>query len=280
MGIYLIIILVIISLSVAYHYYKIKKQTVLKHNGLKNVTEIKLLISDIQTHRGLSSAWLNGDESKKSTLSNIKQNISTKIQYLEQQDSVNIRSRWKSFVDHWGRLNKSDSNRDPENNFIQHTQVISNLLYLLEDEAETSHLNAIAIPEFPNIGLVWRELAVTAEKIGQSRAIGTGVTTRQYCSSVHKIRLSFLKQHIEETMNEILSKLSYVDCFSHEHDQLLKDAKLKMEFLTLTMEHDLITPDEITINQDEYFNLATNAMIILDRIFAHQIKQIKHIISD
>lgn len=279
MGIYIIIVLAIVLIAVAFHFYQIQKQTSLKTNGLKNVSELKLLISDLQTHRGLSSAWLNGDESKKTILLSLQHTISTKINYLELQNSINSSNRWKSFIDHWGRLSKSDTNREPENNFTQHTQIISNLLYLLEDEAEFSHLNAIAIPELPNIGFVWRELAVTAEKIGQSRAIGTGVTTRKNCSSVHKIRLSFLKQHIEEMMNETLSKLSCIDCFSHEHVGLLKDAKLKMEYLTLTMQHDLIEADEITINQNEYFNLATNAISALDLIFEHQVKQIKHTIS-
>ena len=278
MGIYIVILLLIILCAVVVHYYKIKQQKTLQSEGLVNISHIKSLITLIQTHRGLSSAWLNGDKTKQGQLTIIENQSKTEIQHLEQQEPIVKNNRWMAFSDHWKRLNKHDSSRDPENNFTQHTQLIANLLYLLEDEAERSHLNAVSLPNLPSIGFVWRELVVTTETIGQSRAIGTGVATRKKCSSVHKIRLSFLQQNILKTMNETLSKLSSLERFTSKHVDLLKTAKSKMQFLSTTIECELVSANEVTINQDEYFTLATETIKALDNIFEHQMEQIGEMI--
>jgi len=236
------------------------------------------LISLIQSHRGLSSALLNGDNSKQAPLQALEQQVEIEVLSLKDQIAIQETSRWSGFIDHWSRLNKQDSQRDSENSFKQHTQLISNLLYLLEDEAERSHLNATCLAKLQAIGFVWRELVVTTEIIGQSRAIGTGVATSKTCSSVHKIRLSFLQQHIQITMNETLAKLSSLEAFSEKHSELLSIAKSKMEFFSNTIENELIKAKPITINQDEYFALATDSIKALDDIFDHQIQQIQETI--
>eukprot|EP00487_Bulimina_marginata_P001267 TRINITY_DN1270_c1_g1_i1.p1 TRINITY_DN1270_c1_g1~~TRINITY_DN1270_c1_g1_i1.p1 ORF type:complete len:106 (+),score=46.77 TRINITY_DN1270_c1_g1_i1:97-414(+) len=90
--------------------------------------------------------------------------------------------------------------------------MIANLLYVLEDEAESSHLSSLSLPTMPNVGFVWRELVASTEAIGQTRAIGVGVATIGNCNSVDKIRLSFLEQNIIKTSKDTLSKLSHVLC--------------------------------------------------------------------
>jgi len=275
MEICIIIFTLIAFFSVIFHYYRVKKQKRLQAEGLVNITYIKKLISLIQSHRGLSSAWLNGDTSKQVPLQKLEQDAELQINYLQQQPVICSTSRWTGFMDHWVRLVKKDSQRDAENSFKQHTQLIANLLYLLEDEAERSHLNATCLPELDSIGFVWRELVVTTETIGQSRAIGTGVATRKACSSVHKIRLSFLQQSIQKTMNETLSKLSSIDSFAPKHSELLGVAKSKMTLFSDTIEHELLTADPITIDQDDYFALATDSIKALDDIFENQLQQIQ-----
>lgn len=278
MEIYIIILLLIILFSVSLHHYKIKKQKTLCKQALDNIAHIKLLISAIQTHRGLSSALLNGDQGKQTILVTIGQQVNSEIKYLGEKCTLDKNGRWGSFIDHWGRFKKNDKARDAENSFKQHTQLIANLLYLLEDEAERGHLNAGSFPKLPNIGFVWRELPVTTEIIGQSRAIGTGVATSKRCSSVHKIRLSFLQQNMQKTINSTLPKLSSLEHFTNEHTKLLEAAKLKMEFLSNTIERELISIEQVSINQDEYFALATESINALDEIFNHQVEQIQQII--
>lgn len=267
------IILLIISVTII-HILKANKSKTLQLKGLTNIANIKLLIGLVQKHRGLSSAKLNGDSGKTAELATIERSISNVISDLI-TTKVATNCRWLSFHDHWTRLTNLNSDINPDNNFKQHTKMISNLLYILEDEAESSHLNSLSIPSMPNIGYVWRELVVSTEIIGQSRAIGVGVATVGCCSSVDKIRLSFLEQHITKTCKDTLSKLPFLDVYSAQHQELLTTAQKQMTSLINTIEHDLIQKEPVAINANDYFNLATNTITAIDHIFNNQLEQIK-----
>lgn len=270
-----IFIFVILTLVVAFiHNNKVKKNKNLQLDGLNNIGSLKALISSVQKHRGLSSAKLNGDLAKTAELATIERTIHNVCADLTQTKVVST-NRWLSFQDHWSRLTTNYSELDPQNNFKQHTTMIANLLYLLEDEAESSHLSSMSLPNMPNVGYVWRELVASTETIGQSRAIGVGVATMGYCNSVDKIRLSFLEQHITKTSNDTLSKLSCLDGFRQQHKDLLTSAQNKMTILSLTIEDELIQKPTVNINPNEYFTLATSTISAIDDIFNNQLEQIK-----
>jgi hypothetical protein len=271
-----ILTVIAFTISVAIiHIRKAKKNKSMQLDGLVNIANVKSLIGLVQKHRGLSSAKLNGDMAKTAELATIERSIRHVINDLT-NTKVATNSRWLSFYDHWTRLTNLTSDIDPDNNFKQHTKMISNLLYILEDEAESSHLNSLSIPSMPNIGYVWRELVVSTEIIGQSRAIGTGVATVGNCSSVDKIRLSFLEQHITKTCKVTLSKLPFLDNYSVQHQELLSVAQKQMASLINTIEYELIQKESVAISANDYFNLATNTITAIDHIFNNQLEQIKN----
>lgn len=280
MELYLTVILIISILifSVRSHQENLTRRTQLKSHGIQNISAIKKLINLIQIHRGLSSAWLNGDKSKKVNLQRTVQEIKTITRELNNKDSLKESQRWLSFIDHWSRLSQKAINANANDSFNQHTQLIANLLYLLEDEAEHSDLNVNHLPELPNIGFIWRELLVTAENIGQSRAIGIGVATTKVCSSVDKIRLSFLHKHIQQTTSEILVKINALNDAKSAHEKYLRTAKSKIALYTRTMQQEILEKNQITIDQNEYFSLASESMKALDDIFFHQLSQVKQLI--
>jgi uncharacterized membrane protein YheB (UPF0754 family) len=274
MYIYILFVVILTLSALLIHSYKVKKTKAQQLDGLSNIINIKSLISLVQKHRGLSAAKLNGDLKQKAELSDIERKVNQISNDLSNK-KVATSCRWVSFQDHWSRLTKQNIDTDPQNNFKQHTQMISNLLYLLEDEAENSHLNSLSLTAMPNIGYVWRELVASTETIGQSRAIGVGVATVGNCSSVDKIRLSFLEQHIKQTSKDILSKLSFLDSFSGQHKTLLTTAQTKMTELTNIIEFELIQTSSITITANDYFTLATDSISAIDDIFNNQLEQIK-----
>lgn len=261
------------------HRHQSKKHIQSKVLGIKKVSCLKKLISLTQSHRGLSSSWLSGDHTKQLALKQIVKNIQDVIQELTYKHDIKTISRWDSFNDHWSRLRNKKTITSANDNFHQHTQIIRNLLYLLEDEAEHCNLNKSHLPELPNIGYVWRELLVTAENIGQSRALGTAVATTKTCSSVDKIRLSFLHKHIETTTNQILTKLSSLKELADEHEKLLSTARVKVAEFTRLIQRELIETKQVTIDHNEYFTLASDSMKSLDDIFNHQLKQVEQVIS-
>lgn len=280
MEIYLInlILVTLIIIFILSNRFKVNTIKEKQKHGLHNLLHLKNLISLTQVHRGLSSAWLNGDNTKKPSLIATEKKIRGVVRTLETAEVLSETSRWQSFTDHWSRLTNKSVNANSNDSFNQHTSLIANLLYLLEDEAERSVLNASHLLELPNIGYVWRELLVTTENIGQSRALGTGVATTQYCSSVDRIRLAFLQKHIVETTNSTLIKLSSLDNTANEHNKLINNAKIKIDAFSNTLKNELIEVRTITINQDVYFELASECMKSLDDIFELQVNQVSELI--
>lgn len=241
--------------------------------GIEIITELKAVISLVQQHRGLSSAWLNGENNVESKLADLKHEIQRIINRLH-LTPINQSERWIGFSDHWKRLLILKNKPSAANSFEQHCLLIKNLTYLLEDMADSHYLTADYCNALPNIGYTWRELIVSTENIGQSRAIGTGVCVQNNCSSVDKIRLNFLTETMIKVTNETLQQLSHLPEESANHINLVQLATSKLEKLITTINQELINATTININHQEYFTLASEVLKSFDDIFEHQIKQL------
>ncbi|MGJ8692615.1 MAG: nitrate- and nitrite sensing domain-containing protein [Thalassotalea sp.] len=252
-----------------------KKQTQLQ--GITLIGQLKQLITLVQQHRGLTSAWLSGDSKVKTKLVVLKQQISQVIKSLE-ITQVQQNERWIAFVDHWPRLLQFNNLTSVGNSFDQHTMMIRNLAYLLEDTAEHSFLTAEYIPALPNVGYVWRELVLATENIGQSRALGTGVAAKSLCSSVDKVRLNFLTQTMTKITEHTLQNLSFLPEEQSVHRQLIASTSVKMNQLITTITNDLVNASKVIVDNGLYFELATETMKAMNDIFDHQIKQLNNII--
>jgi hypothetical protein len=259
---------------------KRKKQQVRKTQlyGIEKIVQLKSLITLSQQHRGLSAALINGNVKVKEQLHRLEREIDIINQSLGLTDLVELNSRWKSFIDHWQRLSLANGNTNALNNFKQHTNLISNLLYLLEDEAERSLLTSNTIELLPNLGFVWRELIQAAENVGQSRAIGTGVATQGVCGDVDQIRLSFLQQQMRDAATNALNQLSCTEDFRIEHRSKIQYALEQTNDLVNIIEKDLVSASKVTIDSTVYFDFASLTISALHDVFDLQIKQIKQLI--
>jgi hypothetical protein len=275
MNLYQIIVLLICILVIFYLKLNPFKDNRLKiqRQGLLNVRALKQLIYFIQQHRGMTAAYLNG-----------KKQILTKIKTIRQHIQENIREneltfdkdneRWQSFLDHWQRLSTGSASAD--NSFDQHTLLINNILYLLEDEAEKGLLFSQFLPQFPQAGYVWREVIGATEMIGQARAIGVSVATQKTCSSTDNIRLSFLQQQISEVSKTVLHQLYCLPQYLEEHNKLIKITQEQTAMFLSTVDQAFLSTNEITLDQQVYFEQATLVIQSIDDVFEHQLTQISN----
>lgn len=246
----------------------------IQQQGIIYIGEIKNLITFVQQHRGLMSAWLSGDTSVQTKLVQLKQKISQIHKGLA-TSPVSKNERLTGFNDHWQRLLQLNNKPSVANSFEQHTMMIRNLAYLLEDTAEISYLTADHLDVLPNIGFVWRELVLATESIGQSRALGTGVAAQQFCSSVDKIRLNFLTQTMADTTKNTLQQLSSLPHEQSTHKVLVATATNQMHQLINTISDELVNAKKVLVDSSDYFDLATNTMQQMNAIFDHQMKQLQ-----
>lgn len=246
-------------------------------DGIGVIKRIKSLISLVQVHRGLSSAFLNGDNSASAKLIKVKSDIANEINGINSTFACTL-ERWPSIEDHWGRLSEQSKDKSVSYNFDQHTSLIKNIAYFLEDVAESAHLTADYLTGFDNVGFIWRELLQTTENVGQCRAIGTGVVVQKNCSSVDKIRLNYLLQTLTEISGSTLQNLPYLPDEQREHARLLEKTKANMSKLFNVIKTELLTDHTITMDSRKYFDLATDTMASINEIFEHQLKQLSRIV--
>ena len=72
-----------------------------------------------------------------------------------------------------------------------------------------------------------------------------------------------------------LQHLSYLPQEINTHKELVKRATEKMNQLIETMKFELVNASTITIDNNQYFELATNTMSTMNDIFDHQVMQLK-----
>lgn len=187
----------LISLTLLHVQFKKRNQKRLAL-GLSWLHEFRLLLTVVQQHRGLTNGYLCGDIALLERITPLQVNINQQNKQLITacswlQDNPN----WQGIESHWQRLSAGFKQLSSINNLEQHNKLITNLLYLIDDCAEQHRLYEIKDEQQRSIRYLWQELLVTAENIGQARALGTGVAASGACSSVERIRLSYLHQAIK-----------------------------------------------------------------------------------
>lgn len=270
-------IAVFMLLTVYLRNRRLREEKSLQKQGLRDIQQIKKLISLVQTHRGLSGAMLSGNTDVATDLSKKQEDIIRLVGDINRGEVKNF-GRWQTFEVQWHDLATTGQTNSLMSNFEQHTLLIKNLAWMLEDVAEQCHLTTDFLPEFTNLGFVWRELLQSAESIGQCRAIGTGVAVRKSCSSVDKIRLSYQIKVIKDVTDNTLRNLP---CLPQEracHEKLIQEATCDLNKLIKMICDNLITQSRVTIDSLDYFNLATEAMKAMYQIFDHQVKQVSRML--
>lgn len=254
---------------------KTKRQWQQHKRILTKVKKIKLLISLLQKHRGKNAAYIKGDSQAKQVLTGIHIQLKPLIEELNTEPLIYTQERWLSFSDHWPRLASSAGKLSLENSYLQHTDMIANLLYLLEDIAEHEHFNKNTFESLPNISLLWRELPFTVEYIGQSRAMGVVIAATGLSTQVDKVKLGYLEKKITELSSAVLLQFKSKGSHSQEQSQLLLQASKECKKLTSTIKIEFINKADVDMDPDAFFNIASNSMDAINRLLDYELKKVE-----
>lgn len=188
----------VVLLIVVAVYIRKKQREQRQAIGVAWLQSLRVLLSHIQQHRGLSTGYLNGSHELMGQIHEVQGAISRDIKTVAALDDwMEHNSRWESITQHWARLSGRFQNNDVDNNLTQHNKLIQNMLYLIDDMAHDHDLLLLKSYNEKPLHFAWRDLLTAAECIGQARAIGTGVVAAKHCDTVSRIRLNYLCQKIE-----------------------------------------------------------------------------------
>lgn len=224
--------------------------------GIHYIKPLRLLLTNVQRHRGMTTGYINGNLQAKAEIEATSLLVEQNLQHIKSFGSWMINNtKWTSLVDHWARLGKAYEQCDADNNFRQHNILIANILYLIEDVAEEHGL-------LKNSGgssdTDWRHLLSIAEYIGQARALGMGVAIKGECTNVLRVQLNHLRHKIACNIEPSWPE----------------KARTEINYLLLCIDTKLVV-DQPSIQAAEYFNLATRCIEHVLEQFDQQIDQLQ-----
>ena len=235
---------------------------------LLNARDIKTLIGLSQKHRGHTATFLQGNADSKQHIISMQSQIQDTIQRLSGSTDLIKQSRWQSYMDHWQRLSGTCMTLTVPNSFTQHTNLIENLLYVLEDVAE--EFQFIADEQDPNVSqLVWRDFPLAIEFIGQARATGSAVATKGGSTQIDKVKLGYLQEKITYLTGRVFRQLESRSAQTQIPG--LRNARENCDDFLSLIKREFIDSDKTTVPAKSYFETATLVMDELNTILDEQI---------
>ncbi|MCP5161230.1 MAG: hypothetical protein H6999_12595 [Hahellaceae bacterium] len=236
---------------------------------LSVVKEMKALFVRTQQHRGLTTGYLNGDHSLQRAIDAARRDINQLWdRIIEMAPELSEDTRYQGAHSHWQRLSSKWPTLTVANNIEQHSRLILNHLYLLEDYFVQNNL-VFSLSESLGLRTFLKELLDCMEVIGQVRAIGTGVVALGGSTSVERIRVKFLLEKIESKrrlVRELLIASRLAESgrsFTHE---LAKSDQAMIALVNL-IEKELCKSHHIELDAEAFFTLATTAISPLSELF-------------
>jgi len=238
-------------------------------SALSYMTQIHTLISQLQMHRGLTNAYLSGNDDFKEELLKIEPKIIQKLQTFSSQNSnilkefkifqtfSNLEKEIKSFFIQ--NINKKDY---PSSIFHRHTVVINQLIILLQKIADTYKLGI-------NDNLVLKHMAkiltdkllILQENTGILRGLAIAAFEEKTILKSQKNRLLSLYSHINILQKDPASKETrkYLSQFP-EIKKIHKLMKYRLSNLLYIIRYHLFITDKPNFDAKHFFKLATETL--------------------
>ena len=150
--------------------------------GIEVVKPIARAVQHLQIHRGLSSGVLNGNEGMRDQRLAKQHDVRSALQGVEAKLSPELAASpvWKKVIETWALIENEGLDLIQRENFLLHSRLIEELLafqsvvgdeYALtnDPDIDSTYLIQTAIDKSPQ----------AIERMGQLRALGTGVLTKK-----------------------------------------------------------------------------------------------------
>jgi hypothetical protein len=217
--------------------------------GLLYLKELRNILDQVQQHRGLSSAFINGGAQVKSAIDETQKKLVQMMHAVAHVGGNAEKSeRWQNIREHWARLSKNYRELGLSDNIRQHGALVQSLLYLIDETAQQHDLLLLETLDGKPLLHAWRELLIAAECTGQARALGSALAAKGSCDTVSRIRMKYLEQKIRETSEKVWKQLTPSAQQRESLAELLNC--LRQNFID----------DDPNLGVEEYFAIASRAI--------------------
>lgn len=233
--------------------------------GIEYVKSVQLLVKNLQQHRGYTSAYLSGDTTVREEMLQIRQVVDQVVLTIDERDEkYETDAVWENIKKQWYRIEANIDDYETNEAIEQHTNVIADLLTLnneimgysnlkLDDDLSNNFLSDAAMVK----------LLQMTEYMGQARAIGSSVATKQDMSIDSKYRLTFLLDGMTIALNDAVTDYELVFLKEDYKNQLNSSVTIAFDAanaIRATIEQELLNVEAISIRPSVYFDQVTVAI--------------------
>jgi len=263
-----------------------------ERQGLSYLTALRQPVEQLQQHRGMTAAYLNGASQYKDRIMSKRQEVDRFMAALtaidnELGDVLSTRGKVAALQGQWGNIKANSMSQTPAVAIKAHSDLIEELLSLMVYVADSSGITLDAELDSYYLGdALVRGLPNMVENMGQTRALGSVVAARGSLDEKSLVRLSVLAGDIDTHFNSVRAALA--DVYGHNAgvSAVLKASSdvnnAAVEEMRRLVTEKLLDADPITISGDAVFETATNAISgsyklydaivpVLDDLFAERI---------
>jgi signal transduction histidine kinase len=238
--------------------------------GAEYNQSIMKFFQGVQQHRGMSNAYLNGDESFKTEIIIKQTDLEADITQIDTVDSrfsalFQTSEKWEVLKEKWRSLQKQHFSLEAGKSFEMHTSLISDILELIAYVADISHLTLDnSIDSYYLIDVAVNKLPLAIEYAGQIRGFGAGAIVTNTLSAEDHVRLIALTGLCRSTVSVVETNLKKAFQANENLEVLLgKGLENSIRAYNVSLEmllNRVINPDHISIEPSEYFALFTDSI--------------------
>ena len=238
--------------------------------GVEYIVPVRLLIQHFPEHRGMTNAYLSGNESFKSKILAKRKQIADDIRLIDQVDQrlgqqLDTTTQWNNIKAGWNRLESEAFNGPAKEVFARHTRLIAEVLELVKHVSDTSNLTLD--PELDSFYIkeaIVNLLPQVVENLGQARGMSSGLAARQVISNQESIKLTSLISTVQKNINafkrgmQVLrqSNTELSNKISSQVEQTLAGSENYLKFLKT----EILDADEITVKPTSVFSKGTDVI--------------------
>lgn len=242
--------------------------------GLAYNYHLKNLLVHVIEGRMQVNQYLNGDKSLIAVIANQEEKIETAIQKLntvEKQISpqLKISPQWltlkTSINNNWQQLKEQKLNLSPTQNWQEYTQIINNILALINEIGDISNL--ILDPYLDSYYLmdtVINQLPITIENTAQAKDIGVAIAFKKKITESERAKLLIIYSLIAPPLQKVRRGLP-ISANNNPQIQPLISTSIRENFYNIQkftdlLDQEIINAKIIKLQPQTYRSLAQNAL--------------------
>ncbi len=234
--------------------------------GLELIKPISRVVQFMQQHRGLSTGVLGGNEAMRSSSGTKETEIAAVFRTIEQRLPANLvlSADWVRLKTDWNSLQKDWPRRTVDENFTLHTDLIDRMLvfevHIADDYALTFDSD---IEAFYLVDTIINKMPQALERLGQIRALGTGILAKKQISAYQQAEMLILVAELRHELKFLIINLEKTGRFSPEIQSPLlvatEDIVDSMHQVIDLVHSDIISEHFVTTSED-FFKKVTAAI--------------------